>query len=86
MEPKETSERKTVAQDLAEQRHILLNLRIGESHAIGENKEMWLTRVPNGWVFTNRVGDALTGSLVQGCCFIPERLPADPVRPAEPAW
>jgi len=81
MEAKESIEAKRVRET-----HELMILSIGESRAIDGNKEMWLTRVPNGWVFTNRVGDARTGSLVQGCCFIPERLPAEPVGPAEPAW
>ena len=63
----------------------LMILSVGESRPL-DHGEIWLTRVPNGWVFNTTLHDAATGALVHSCCFVPERLPADPVRPAEPAW
>ncbi|HEO72656.1 MAG TPA: hypothetical protein ENN80_15470 [Candidatus Hydrogenedentes bacterium] len=64
----------------------LMILSIGESRSLDDHGETWLTRVPNGWVFSTTIRDATTGALAHSSCFVPERLPADPQRPAEPAW
>ncbi len=45
----------------------LMNLEIGEFIAFGKNSNLFLVRVPNGWVYRDF-------SMGGGTCFVPERL------------
>ncbi len=52
----------------------LMNLKIGESMFIDEHMEIWMRRVPNGWVYTDRVS--------QNICFVPERIATQFITPS----